>query len=460
MIYKSSLFLKEFRQSYIEDKISRKRMLLFGIFLGLLSFSVHFMLQTVYESVLTETVPEFMMPSYFSVLYTYTIVSTVFFIIYFLVNYQYLTFNEINLNKWYALIKHGYNPLRMIMAKIFAVVFSMFIIYTTGFLASLLFTSMLKYHFVYQYFPSLYLSGFIDIILIIFITMSSSIYIRSRGSARYFTIGAALLMLILKVSSGFYGIVSNRVLMQNISNMMDIRGSLYIPIILLIFCICLVTCIFGAKRASNYYKDRIHLPEGIVIRDFKTGEYSAAKDKSDRMIYRYMDYAVNIILVLFITATLALNLLIIMVSVATPDKEISIKGIIPYVFQSTTMEPTIEKNDLAYFSKIDEQFPVDKGDIVLFKDKERVFVERITAKDGKKITVDIDNYPPMSQIGAMIKEIDRSAIYGIYYGRNRWLGALILFANTIFGRILLLLVPTVLVFFYKPITEFIKKHRT
>ncbi|OPZ68479.1 MAG: hypothetical protein BWY81_00828 [Firmicutes bacterium ADurb.Bin467] len=47
----------------------------------------------------------------------------------------------------------------------------------------------------------------------------------------------------------------------------------------------------------------------------------------------------------------------------------------------------------------------------------------------------------------MKTEADVSAVYGRLVGVNRYIGAVALFANTVLGRILFLLVPTVLVFY-------------
>ena len=114
MIYKSSFLKKELRNAYLEDGISRKKILVFGVFLGLLTFAIYFVLQTLTRSVLIDAVPEFMFTSYFSTLYLYTIVSYIFFVFYFIIYYEYLTFAEIRRNRWYVLAKLGYNPVLMI----------------------------------------------------------------------------------------------------------------------------------------------------------------------------------------------------------------------------------------------------------------------------------------------------------------------------------------------------------
>ena len=50
-----------------------------------------------------------------------------------------------------------------------------------------------------------------------------------------------------------------------------------------------------------------------------------------------------------------------------------------------------------------------------------------------------------------------SAVYGRLIGVNRWLGVVILFANSMFGRLLFMLVPIILLFFSKQINDFFKR---
>ena len=47
-------------------------------------------------------------------------------------------------------------------------------------------------------------------------------------------------------------------------------------------------------------------------------------------------------------------------------------------------------------------------------------------------------------------------VYAVHDYNNRWLGAIILFANTILGRLIFLLIPTVMIFFYEPVTKFFR----
>lgn len=431
-------------------------MFAFGVFIGLFCFAVHFMLQTVYESVLTDVVPELMNQSYFTVEYTYTIVAVIFFVVYFIVFYQYLTFAEIHKNRWYMLVKMGYDPLTMILAKLAARLYSVFFMYTLGFLVSVGLTAFLKYILVVEYLITLYLSGLFDILIIVFITMALSLYIRTETNARYVTAGSFLLIVLIKVTSGYYSIVSNRQMMTTVSNLFDFRKSLYLPVMGSVVLICLFACIFRAGSIAKYYTASRQQEENIEIQDFRTNKIKSRTVRQSGRAVKAINVVLNTALIIFVVLSLAVNVLVLAVSVATPQTEVAISGVIPYVFQSGTMEPAIMKNDLAFFNKIDVQYPINTGDVVLFKEDNTVYVERVLAKSGDTLTVDIDKYPPLSEKGSLKKDIQRPVVYGVYSSRNRWLGALILFLNSIFGRVLFLFIPSILIFFNKPIKKFLQ----
>jgi hypothetical protein len=51
------------------------------------------------------------------------------------------------------------------------------------------------------------------------------------------------------------------------------------------------------------------------------------------------------------------------------------------------MEPEIRINDLAYFQKIDNQYPLAAGDIILFAENSTLYVERIREQAGSYLIV-------------------------------------------------------------------------
>ena len=464
MIYRNNYFNKELRQSYNENSISRKKELGFAIFLGLISFALHFMLQTVTKSVLSDVVPEFMQPSYFSAVYIYINVAFIFNVIYFVYFYEYLSFVEIRRNRWYMLVKMGYKPSSMIFSKLVARSVSVIFIYTVGFLFTLFLTVFLKYDFVYEYLPALYVTGLIDLTLLVTVSMTSSLFIKEKAAARNVIIFSAVIIVIFKISSGYYDIVSNRVLMQNIYNLFNFKESLYLPFSITVILTCIIICFFQADTISKYYnlpyyEPDFGMPEGctVVLQSPKTGKTNALKSRKYKALVKLLNIITSTALICVVLSILAFNIFVVIISAATPGKEVTVMGVIPYVFKSDTMSPDIMLNDLAYFQKTDDGSPIEKGKIVLFKENRTVYVEKIVSIKENRYTVDINQYPPLAEKKSMKKTIYRDEIYGIYSGRNRWLGALILFANTVIGRFTFLMIPTVLLFFYKPITDFLKR---
>lgn len=469
MIYKSSYFAKELRQVYPESRVSLHKKVAFALFTGLIAFVIYFIAQPLKESVLMEAAPVMLQPSYFSTLIVYIhaalILNTLFFIFY----YDSLFFHEVRQNSWYLLVKMGYNPAVMIFSKLTALLLSTVFIYTLGFGFTVFLTFFLKFNFVSAYFPTLYLAGLIDLFVLVTISMMVSPFIKTVANGRYVILFLFMFLFFLKSKLGFFALLTNRVAMQNLYNLFDLNRSGYLPVVVVIILVSVLVGIIKAHNLARYYNlaaDNYEavLPAGqsVVLVDDKTGRKKSL-DTGERIVRRrkIFDGAVTAFLIVFIIAALSINIMILVINASTFGREVSIHGVIPYIFKSNTMKPAIMPNDLAYFAEIDDDDPIAVGEIILFEENHVIYVERVTGiveagnegGEGTLFQADIDYYPPLSQPGAMIKEVKREAIFGVYSGRNRWLGALILFANTIFGRLLFLLAPAILLFYHKTIAD-------
>jgi hypothetical protein len=459
MIYRNSYWKKELRQAYSENKLGNRRKIAFALFIGLVSFALYFVFQTLQESVLSDALPEIMQPSFFSTVYIYIHMVFILNTAYFIVYYDYLFFSEIRKNSWYLLVQTGYNPVIMIFLKFCALLYSVFLVYTIGFAFTVFLTAFLKYTLVIAYMPALYLTGLIDLILIGSFSMTVSLYAKTITNACYLTFFSAVFIVALKIALGHYTILSNRVSMQNIGNLFDFSRSLFLPAAAAIIAACGLICVFRARNVAKYYyvpaDDPITPPDVSIVQiDPKTGkpEPDGSRGRPARR-GRLFDAVFTAVLIAFICIALAFNAFIILINSSTPGREVAIGGVIPLVFKSDTMSPAIMPNDLAYFRKIGGRYEIGEGEIILFEENNVIYVERVIEKTGNEFRADIDNYPPMSQRGAMLKTVARQAVHGVYSGRSRWLGALILFANTIVGRLLFLLLPAVLLFYHRPIAN-------
>lgn len=460
MIYRTSYFKKELRQSYTDNKTSRDRKITFALFSGLVSFAVFFLLQTLKDTVVAETFPEIMQPSYFSTIYIYVHMSFVLNTVYFIINYDYLFFSEIRKNSWYLLVQMGYNPVRMFAEKLLALFFSVMWTYTVGFALVILLTTFLRYNLVFSYIPSLFVAGTVNLVLISLITLMISLYARTVTNARYLIIASAALILVFKRITGFYAVLSNRVIMQNIFNIFDPGRSWFMPLAAAFIILAFPACAFRANETAKYYNppdDEASLPEGVSLLRFslKTCKLVPAdQGRKPESLIKILNAAVSFLVIILICAMLMFNIMIIIINATAPGNEVVIRGVIPYVFKSETMKPAIMPNDLAFFRMTDRSYDIDTGQIIIFRKDNKVYVERVVEEHEDYLTVDIDHYPSAYQAGSMRQTIQRESVIGIFDGRSRWLGALILFANTVFGRLLFLLVPAVLLFYYRQIFNF------
>lgn len=456
MIYSNKHFKKELSSLYVNNKLNTTRLFLKGLFLAMISFAFHFVFQTMYESVLTEWLPEIMLPSFFSSIYLFTFVSFIYFIIDFSIHYSDFTFAEIKDNTWYVLTRMGYQVNELIWNKLGARFITSFVVYTVGFIFNLLATSLLSYAFVPDYFFPLFLMGLIDILMVISITLTYSLFIYGKRQAILVIVLSSIAIFVVKIVSGFYSIVSNRALMQNIANMFDFGESIYIPICIVTFLVCILLCLIRANRIAKFCSvtPLSHEEEYYYIdRSTPTTKHG---EKSGIVLSKIAK-VVNIFLVIIVSVSVLFNGFILVFSALQKDDDNAIGGVVILVFQSTTMEPYIIKNDLVFLKKRDVQYPLSKGMIVAYHYDNQVEISMIQSIDGDNITVDVTNYPALAEKDAMKRKITRADVFAEHTYTNRFLGAIILFANTLFGRITMLLVPTILIFYEKQIVNIINK---
>lgn len=463
MIYNDSFLKREFKETYFEHSMSIRKRLEYALFLALISFGVHFILLTLTKSVLSNTAPRYINQSYFSVISTYIDISYFFYVVYLTVSYNYLTFTEIKSNKWYILMKYGFNPIHMIFTKLYARLITAFSVYGTGFLLILFLTSFLKYPFVLEYILPLFILGLLDIVFIIVVTMTSSLYLKKGLLLDYIVVLLVCLLAFLKYVLGYYSIIKDKSQFNSIGVLSHFLQ--YIVVLCLIIIVCIITIFIRAKINAKYYYFSFYVKDLDFPDDVRIVMSANAKT-SNRTVREYevktisktkiASKLINVLLITIITIFIIFNIVVMLISLSSQSQEISIMNIIPYVFQSETMQPTIMYNDLAFFKKIDQSEPLISGDIVIYKAREEVNVGRIQMFQAKKIVVDIDNYPSQNTSFVYREAISKNQIYGKYNGRSRWLGLLILFSNTTTGRLLLLLIPSILLFYHKPIIEFIK----
>ena len=459
MLYNTNFLRKEFRNSYTHQTFSYRRQISFGVFLGLLTFALYFSLQTLKESVINTAAPYLLLPSFFSTIYIYLFISLIFNVWLYIANYEYMTLLEVRQNHWYALVQLGFSPVRLISSKIIGRIIAQLVIYTVGYVSTLFLTSFLKFPLVTGYLFTMYLMGALDIVLLAVLSLTMSLYIRDLYNARYMVGLVALGVIMFKVLSGYYTVQSDRSLMNDIANMLDFRQTIYMAVVGAVIIGCIVLCLVQGMKLARMYNRSLsreitllrHKPDGTVVE----GEAMRKKKKQHILEaqttpgiagkrWNLPSLISGIMVIIAIAVMVVVNVVVLAFSYASPEKETSINGVIPYVFQSHTMEPTIMFNDVAFFRKVDMLEPLHVGEVLLYKDNtESVSVGQLisfvtdedTGEPTGELTTDITFYADERYRGMAEQTVDREKVYGVHTGNNRWFGAIVLFANTIIGRI-------------------------
>lgn len=465
MIYRNNLFSKEQKSSYIEQNVRGMTLFRYALFISLFSFSFHLFLKSLDASILSQIIPELLLDSYFSTFSVYNYACFIFFTFKYIMNYKYLTFAEVNDNKWYTFIKAGYSPIRMTLFKMLARLLETLLFYSLGYLFTFILTAFLKYPLTLEYLVPLFVAGLIDMLLLTIVTMAGSLFIQYKSSARYLMAAVSISILILRVTSGYYSVISDRSLMQELISILNPELSFYFIYFLIICSVCFVFIIFGAKRSAsytsfNFYRKDLDFDDQYnIVLDYgdkqkKVKENTYLGQKSNQTFNILINAGMNIIIVFLVV----FNLIVLAVTITSINRNWNFLNIYPYVFQSDTMSPVIQFNDLTVFKGVDDMNDFETGDIVLYRDGESVVnIARVYEKNDNQIVVDFDHYPDGTDPYLLQEKINPLSVEGVFVMSSRWLGLLVLFANTMLGRLFMLVLPSVLIFFYQPIIKFLKR---
>lgn len=463
MLNKSKIFSQR-KLFYVEQKLERGKLFRNTLFIALFTFSLHLFLMSLDTSILTDAIPEMLLQSYFSTFSLYNFICILFYTITFMLNYTYMTFAEVNENKWYLLIKAGFSRQLLIFMKLAVRLLEVFLSYALGFVFVFILTTFLKYPLTISYLFPLFLVGVIDILLLSTVVMAVSLFIRNKVNARYVLMAVYLMIQILHITSGYYSVISDRSLMVDSMNLLNPNLSYFAVYVLIVSVACVLMIIYGARKASTYTSFYFYVKDmdydenaEIVIGDGVKFSNAQNKKYVDQKSSRIFDIIVNASMSLVIGLLIVFNLIVLAVSITSLNRNWNFLNVYPYVFQSNTMEPSIEFNDLTFFKGVNSD-EVEADEIILYRSADTmVNVARVVEKNTDEWIVDFDHYPEETDPEILREKIQPDQVEGVYITSSRWLGLLVLFANTMIGRLLMLVLPSILIFFYQPIVNYIER---
>ena len=139
----NNYFVKTMKQKNPTLQAGIQKMLLHGVFLGILTISIHMLLQTLADTILSIQFSEFMAPSYASVYLTYTTLSFYFFLLFFAIHYEQFSFYGLYHNRLYFMTQLGFSPMIILLQKYLAIMSITIIIYTSGYVCTVIISLLL-----------------------------------------------------------------------------------------------------------------------------------------------------------------------------------------------------------------------------------------------------------------------------------------------------------------------------
>lgn len=445
-MYKNSYFLKEIRQSNIEHKISAVNGTFFGIFTAMIAFLLHIAVLQLDGTVFADTFPYLLHKDFFAPLYIYEKTFILFCIVYYLVRFEHIALAEIRSNRWYLLVKMGYNPKILVTVKLFAQFSLLLYAFLIGYLATLGVALLSNCAYSSEYLPALFLSGVIGIALLCSLTTALSVLNRFRSVlySRWCIVLAESAFILLSDLTGYRNALSSKTFIAEHGMFAPFSMSASVYFVLIMVCIAAlyVVSLYNAKNIAMYYDEPLEntdfsLPAGRVLAriDHKTGVFYIFRKSRFKVRSIVFNIVIIVLLCAFVLFSLGLN---IFYYCNRNGKFVKIDDYI-FALSDKTLEPAdfdellIYKNDFLIFKTADVDDSIDEGKTVLIEN------------DGK---LEIKQYST---------ELQNTHILGELRAVSRWLGAAVLLVSNTEGKTLFLVLPLLALLLFGGIRKLLAK---
>lgn len=455
MIYKNGYFKEELKKSYLDTKESRFKLLGICVLVSLFAIALNGFFVMMSDTVVGDSFPALCSKSFYSVVTMMNAIILVFFAFYFTKNYETATFAEINKNRWYMLIKAGYRNDYMIFVKQITTVIMVVTLYSLSFLFCFIITSLLRYGMSLSAILPSYIIGIVQLAVMTSIILNFSLFLKKNISN--LTLSLVYLVFIAIVSA-ICGFTNTTKISSGMSFTTLFTGttSIYLYSLLAVGIINITVSVIIAKKKSNYYNTIGGKVENVIVIDFKTNEAVKVK-KNGLSTFSTVakKFVFGFLIAIMIAGVLANAALIIMGSAS--GEEFSVMGSKPYIFASQTMKGSIEFNDFVVFSPLGEGETLTQDSVVIFYDGKEYQIRKVEkVNSDNTVTVDITNYPAGAEINAYEVTLSQDEIKGVMTFKSRWIGAWLVWNNSLAGKIVTLLIPLLILAFYEKLSKLMK----
>ena len=451
MIYNHDFFHEEMSRSFLSEGMRVWRVIAYSVLLTLISFFFSLVMSSIEGTIVTEALDVFSHKTSFSLLSILNLIVFTFVAGYMFVYYDAMTFSSINSNRTYMLVKMGMSRTRIIVSRLLATLFFATSVYVVSFFVAALCAVVFNYDFMILTIPGLFILGLIIVNVIAIVILCLSLFIKNRNYCLLTFIAIVILEIVYACLGGFYYTISDADLVSQILPLFDVNNTnlFLIGLCLVVIAMLLLSLIKCYAKVDRYIPSKFNIGNTLTI-DYKTGK--VIKEKKDltktRDILARTFVYITCSLMLFLG--ISTNIYSLVMDSQSIDDMVKDGTKIALIYKHDDMHGEIERNDYVTFMKVSEDYDINVGDVIYYKDHKNVTkVSKVMSIDASNnYYVDVTSYDDEESISSLEVQLTRKEILGIKVDVNRYLGAWMVFNNEFSGKLIMFGVPIIWLIFY------------
>lgn len=448
MIYKAELYRKELRRPFLGILSGKAGLLAVSVLLAFASIGLQTLFKVAHDLEPSAYLPALLSRAILPFAYTYNFTAFIFFAFYFFFLLGKAPDFGVGTNKWYLISKAGYNVALINIIKVASLLLLVLFSYAAGFIFSFLILTFFQFEIEAALFWPALISGSLQVLLLSLFATVSSLFSDAKGKARSLMFSLLLLNELLKLILGYYALMGNVGLLQNLSALFMPQYSVYGVFSAAAAFILLLLALNCAKEKAGYYFLKNPFGGFTVVR-YSDSETLSVCDNAEAAPFPAIASVLNILMGLVLSLSVIFNT-VYLLNLNGAAGVLSFTGYVPYISDNSRLEPVIGKNDFVVIKTIEALRVPGKGEIVfLTEDSVDAGFDAmsVVAVSGESITLDYLNYQLSGLQASQRKTINRDKIYGLLFYSNRQLGFLAVFSASTEGRVLTIILPLAFLLF-------------
>lgn len=434
-------------------KLSFGRLTWVGAVTGLIAFFLYYALRTFANAGSSDGTQHLLIA-----MSVYLVVAFVGCCAFLIVSYRSSTFAEVSENRWYAPVKMGYSPFKMITGSLLRNVGYIAWSYFVGAVLLIALSCVSGS----QWSPTAAILSLLDGVILlaglVVFSLALSLYARKQQRGRWSIVLVALVLWVLRISTGFAGVMVSDSLQGGFGQALSALWATNYPLYGIIALVLgVVLCLVKARSVATttnftfYSRDMDFADDETIVFSSDGKEFEPVQDEYlDMPNVRKARVWVNILLVTLVVLFVAVDAVAFGVSVSRTPGYVTMLGYIPTIEDGDSMEPIMGDGDFAVYKAVDPSTLQTDDVIIYLTDDGDSAIKRVAATSGDTLTINVVNAAESSDLSQR-ETIDASQAYGVLVFSNAFLGGIIGFAASSLGSVVCLMVPLLILLFYQRI---------